>query len=277
MHIPINDITCRIKSPLMLIPLTLMSSTMVGRLWRVHTTLKVASSMGRRHSASSTSYSKTGGTGPVHKLKSLASNVSTVGEKRVMHFLSFLALSRIRTSLKQGELQHRSKSFRQATTLNDTIRLIIILSMPQIIFQICEVVIFESKIVIDYNQDSSIGREICEGPDTRWTGLVSTTLLVLNYVLAVMVAHFSRDLPTAFNEKDQIFQVAWINAMIGLGIIVIMALSRDTADPNLMVSFYFPIPDVPASRVFIVVIVLMPKLFISYGCFYEFRLLVAFC
>jgi hypothetical protein len=237
LHIPLSDLSCLLRGPMIMIPLTLLASTLVGRLWRVHTTLKVASSLGRKSSTSIQSVqAPTDQNDAVRKLKEVASTVATTGEQRIMSFLSFLALSRIRKSLKKGELVHRSRSFRQTITRNDTIRLIIILSLPQIILQICDACLYEWKMIIDYNEDLSIGREICESPEQRWTGILSSCLLIVNYGLAVLVAHFSRDLPTAFNERDQIFQVASICSLIGVGIIVVLALSMDSGHPNLIVS-----------------------------------------
>jgi hypothetical protein len=237
LHLPHSDLTCLLRGPLIMIPLTLMSSILVGRLWRVHKTLQVVSSMGRRGSSAAfdtpnrslgREKSKT-----KRKLKLVASSVATTGEKRLMHFLSFLALSS-----RKKDQQH-SRSFRQITTQKDTIRLIVILSLPQIILQICAACLYEWKVRIDYNEDFSIGRCVCESPDQNWTAILSVCLLVVNYCLAVLVAHFSRDLPTAFNERDQIFHVASICALIAVGALAVMAISQDTGHPNLLVSYVF--------------------------------------
>jgi hypothetical protein len=53
----------------------------------------------------------------------------------------------------------------------------------------------------------------------------------------VLVAWYSRDLPMAFNEKDQIFQTATVNGLVCVIIIALLLITDlPTTSPNISVS-----------------------------------------
>jgi hypothetical protein len=230
LYLPTQDVFCRLRGPLVMIPTTMMAAILVGRLWRVYTTLNNASSMGR-------SSNKGGGGGRKSRISSVTRSINIVSEQRIMQWLGVLAFSRIcRRNTDPRSSRQRRASFRQQTTREDTIRLILVLSLPQIILQVFEAVYFDTNVEIEYDDTEEVGRYRCNGSSNRWSLYVGMTVLAVTYILAILVAWYSRDLPTAFNEKDQIFQVATINGivcMVGIGLM--FATDLPTTSPNVTV------------------------------------------
>jgi hypothetical protein len=57
--------------------------------------------------------------------------------------------------------------------------------------------------------------------------------LCINAKLIISASDFLRALPTAFNEKDQIFQAATINGVVSVVVIVLLAVfDLPTSSPN---------------------------------------------
>jgi hypothetical protein len=226
LYLPTHDIFCRMRGPLVMIPTTMMAAILVGRLWRVYMTLNTAANMGR----TSTKEQVGGG---------LISNVtrSIVSEQRIMHWLGVLAFSRLfRRNTDASASRNRRSSFRQQTTQTDTVRLILVLSLPQIFLQVFEASYFDTNVEIEFNDAEDVGRYRCNASSNLWIMYVGVTVLAMTYLLAILVAWYSRDLPTAFNEKDQIFQAATINGivcMVGLSLVFVTDLP--STSPNVTV------------------------------------------
>jgi hypothetical protein len=234
LFLPTGDVLCRMRGPLVMIPLTMMGAILVGRLWRVYMTLNVASSLGR------SSPKNMDGGGRESRISIVTRSIDMVSEQRIMHWLGVLAFSRLfrRKNAHGSSHQHRA-SFRQQTTREDTIRLILVLSLPQIILQVFEASYFDTNVEIDYDDMEQIGRYRCNSSSDGWIMYVGLTVLAVTYILAILVAWYSRDLPTAFNEKDQIFQAAAINGTVCLvGISLLLATDFPTTPPNVTVRTY---------------------------------------
>ena len=235
LYLPTRDIFCRMRGPLVMIPLTMMAAILVGRLWRVYMTLNNASSMGRSSSSKNIGTSSSGGRRE-SRMSSVTRSIELVSEQRIMQWLAVLAFSRICRRKSPTSSRQRRASFRQQTTREDTIRLILVLTLPQIILQLFQAIYFDTNVEIEYNDTEQIGRYQCNASSNRWIMYVGMTILAATYILAILVAWYSRDLPTAFNEKDQIFQVATINGIVCLvGIGLMFATDVPSTSPNVTV------------------------------------------
>ena len=225
-YLPTHDIFCRLRGPFVLIPATLLAAILVGRLFRVYMTLNVAANLGRSTSASISS--KRSG----HN--SLAA--SFVSEQRIMKFLSILAFSRPFRNYHGSKPIRTASTLRQQTSLQDTVRLIAVLSLPQTVVQVFRACFYASNVTIEYDSTGTIGKQMCTSNDDGWTKYTGVALLAATYLLAVLVAWYSRDLPTAFNEKDQIFQAATMNGVICFVIIAMIFITESpTTSPNVTV------------------------------------------
>jgi hypothetical protein len=224
--LPTRDVFCRLNS-LVIVPATIMAAILVGRLWRVYTTLSVANNMGR------SSLTNNGKGKPRRSFLELS-------EPRVMNVLGMLAFSRLLKKKASRGGRRQSASLRQATTRADTVRLILILSLPQAVLQISHVAYYNSTSVIEITKDDRDGKEKCSDDGFRWLTHTGYLILALMYILAVYVAWCSRYLPTAFNEKDQIFRAATINGVVSLLVIVLLVVTDlPTSNANVSVR-YFP-------------------------------------
>jgi hypothetical protein len=224
--LPTRDIFCRLNN-LVIVPATMMAAILVGRLWRVYTTLSVANNMGRNSPTN------------IGKGKSRQSFLE-LSEARVMNVLGMLAFSRLLKKKASRGGRRQSASLRQATTRADTVRLILILSLPQAVLQIVHVAYYNSTSGIEITEDGRDGKEKCSDDGFRWFIYTGYLILALMYILAVYVAWCARYLPTAFNEKDQIFRAATINGVVSLLVIVLLVVTDSpTSNANVSVR-YFP-------------------------------------
>jgi hypothetical protein len=156
-----------------------------------------------------------------------------------------LAFSRLLKKKKAshggGEGRRQSSSLRQATTRADTVRLILILCLPQAVIQIFHVAYYNSTSGIEMTEDGRHGKEKCSDEGFRWLKYTGVLILALMYILAVYVAWCSRYLPTAFNEKDQIFRAATINGVVSLLVIALFVITDlPTSNANVSVRTLFP-------------------------------------
>lgn len=175
LFLPTKDSFCRLRG-LVLIPCTMMVNIMVGRLWRVYTTLCVANKLGRSSSF-----------GLENRKGSRLRNI--ISEERVMNFLGFLAFSRLLR--KKSASGRRSSSLRQVTTLKDTVRLIIVLSIPQTVLQVFVAAYFDSNSIIEI-VDEQYAHEKCDDEEFTWVKYVGVLLLALAVTLTLYVAWCSR-------------------------------------------------------------------------------------
>jgi hypothetical protein len=224
--LPINDTFCEVKE-LLLIPATLMPTILIGRLWRVYTTLSVAHQLGRginNGSSSMSAESKSGRLSSVRqKTKAKLSQVSRASEEKVMKLLSLLActpcIQRMERRKSVPGKRRTTSSFRRATTRLETVILIVCLTLPQIVIQIFNLINYENKLEMTFNDDFTAARQSCQSSDdSGWVKLFGSVYLAAMFVVACYVAWCSRNLPSAFNEKDLVFKASLLS---GITVIVI--------------------------------------------------------
>ena len=220
---PTEHVYCILAGPLCLVPQTLIAAILVGRLWRVYMTISVANSLGRA------TLNTPGKTDFMSKFMPT--------EQGFMDTLGLLSLSTCFPQKNNSGGRSSGRSLRRATTRADTLRLIFMLTLPQIVLQVCGAIVYPAEAAIHLSEDGKLGRESCRRGDRgSWTYFTGMGLLLLVYVLGVLVAWFSRNLPSAFNEKDQIFQAASINSVVSMIIISLMFITnRAETSPHITV------------------------------------------
>jgi hypothetical protein len=205
---PTRNVYCNLRGLLIQLPLTLMAAILVGRLWRVYSTLRIAISIGDDRNG---------------KRK------RTFGGENIMNFLS--ALASVHTLLKGKYTGARRQSLRTKVTDADLLRVLLLLVLPQLIIQIVGISMYRGDVEIIFINDN-IGRTMCE-KGSRWPTLVGEIYIGLLFVMAIIVAYASRELPSVFNEKNAIFITAATNCVV-LFFVLAMIYIFDTSitEPN---------------------------------------------
>lgn len=202
---PNEDWHCRVADFIEFVPLTLIGTILVGRSWRVYVTVSAAMNIGIRRKSE---------TNPT---------ASDYAKRYCIGCLSFIAEFPYNCLSKNKERRSggTAAGFRKQVTAAQTTRLILWLSLPQIIMQVCGMFFVDRSVEIQYNDMMTQGREICEGQG-QWIRRTGVVLAAAAFGTAVLLAWLSRELPSAFNETDAIFNAATINTIVGL-----MAISLD--------------------------------------------------
>lgn len=216
--LPTRDSFCQYSS-LAFIPASMTVSIMIGRLFRVYSTLGKAHRLGKNE--------KGGTTRMVPR--------SRKAEEMVMTTLSFLAFTRFFGD-SQSRTRRASSSLRRTTTRKDSVRLILVLSLPQVVMQIVRVCLYDGGLIFEYDKDLLTARQICDDTGFRWARYAGLTLVLLQYMLCLFIAWCSRDLPAAFNETSKIFKAAMWGGIIVLATVLLQIFfDLPTTSPSLSV------------------------------------------
>lgn len=221
--LPTRDLFCNMRGPLSLIPITTAGAIMVARIWRVYVTLSVALNLGRSK-------------------KSLNGKPGLELGERLVTCLSTLAhlpfaLQMLNPCRKKAALSRRRSmpSLRQSVTTKETVALVAILSFPQAFLQIFVASYYDMLVELEFDSTGTIGRYTCER-DEGWASFVGMAIAAATFILAVCVAWVSRQLPSAFNEKDQVFSAASIGACIAVSsVTMITIIDEPTTSPDVEV------------------------------------------
>lgn len=221
---PTRDIFCEL-SGLLLIPGTMMPAILVARLWRVYSTLQAALLLGRSDEMERKSSSVT---------RQRLSRASKASEEWVMRCLTVLSCSKCYERKRGANKQRRTTSLRRAITRNETIGLIISLTLPQTFIQIFGIFYYDTFVWLDLSDDKASCRETCYKADGNWVYYSGAGYMAAMFILAMYVAYISRQLPSAFNEKDEIFRAALFSGLVTVVISVFLAFSDGpTTSPNI--------------------------------------------
>lgn len=209
--LPTHDIFCRLRGPLVLIPISMVASILVARIWRVYSTLSVALSFAS----------------------------GTKRGTKICFPIAVLNLLAEGTVLGSRETPRGGKrqSLRQKITTRTTAKLILLLTLPQILLQLLDAVLYNKTVVEELDQAELIGRMTCAG-GREWTVYVGVCLIAFVYIWGVYTAWVARDLPMLFNEKDCVFHAASINSVVVLIVIALVFITdKSTTSPDITVSF----------------------------------------
>eukprot|EP00978_Attheya_sp_CCMP212_P029521 scaffold105105_cov62-Attheya_sp.AAC.2 len=197
-YFPTNDMFCRLQGPLVLFPLTVVVAILVGRLWRVYVTLSAAIDIGRHRESDPTPPTRCSRLKPCQRIVSL---------------LSLLAGVPIYLRHPQRRKSY-APSLRQKVTAKETV---------------FGAVYYDRHVEFQLDENANIGRYMCSY-DGEWTTTFGRWMIALMFVLAVMMAWLSRELPSAFNEKRQIFRATGIS--IAIGIVAAALAGGNAQDPT---------------------------------------------
>ena len=160
--------------------------------------------------------------------------------------LSFLAKLPFCFTRNGASSPGRRKGLRQTASASETTSLICILTLPQLIMQVVVAALSDSTLETELDPTGNIGRVVC-GQDEGWVLGAGIGYAAFVYMLAVTAAWVSRSLPSAFNEKDQVFHAATISTVLAFISISLLEIMNDpTTEPDVVVSrplANFAIPD----------------------------------
>jgi hypothetical protein len=223
--LPTHDVFCHLRGPMTLIPLTTAAAIMVARTWRIYVTLSVALNLGRQG----------------RKRKSLIG--IDLGQRLVMllTLVSRLPFLICQNPFKRKGNPRRMRSsvptLRQAVTAGETTSLIVILSFPQAFLQIFNAAYYNRDLEVELDpENTNNGRYVC-ADSKDWNLLSGFGVAGFVFLLAVAVSWISRNLPSAFNEKDQVFKAATISFFLVSVVAAFEALTDEpSSSPDIQVS-----------------------------------------
>jgi arginine exporter protein ArgO len=153
---------------------------------------------------------------------------------------------------KFSKNKHQKNSFRRVVTAAETASLISILTLPQVVLQVVGSVVVAGGLETQLSALGNVGRVVCSDAD-KWVFMTGTGYASFVFLLAVLMAWFSRDLPSAFNEKDQIFNAATIACIVtcmSLGLAEV--IDEPTTAPDAMVRRANSSSHLPPTTLFLV-------------------------
>jgi hypothetical protein len=213
--LPTNDVYCKLQGPFIIIPTTFIASCLVGRIWRVYKVLSVMNRFARLETGN----------------QRLGNGDWLISS---LYFLARLPLCDW-DATKNNAI--RSKNFRQAVTARETFSLITILTVPQVILQVLAAIVLDGELEQQLDETGNVGRVVCGSTD-NWGFNAGMAYAAVVYMLAVIVAWISRSLPSAFNEKVQIFHAASICTILAFTTFSLTSITSDAAThPDVQVSF----------------------------------------
>jgi hypothetical protein len=210
--LPTRDAFCHVSFPLLQTLLSAIGAILVGRIWRIYSTLSTVNTLG--------------------KFKE-----KPRGERCVVAALDWLASLSGCFVRDKGAAERRqsSQSLRRTVTAQETFFLIFVLILPQACLQTVGGFIFDDSLVTQLDDHDTVGRVVCEGKPLYFLFVTYLWTCCLFFV-TVLMAWFSRDLPSAFNEKDQIFNAASCGAIISaMSVALGRLLDEPTVTPDVVV------------------------------------------
>ncbi len=218
--LPHSDLYCQMNSPMILIPVQLMYSITLGRLWRIHAVIS-----------------------PL-LLEQYRKKLRHHMVWRMQFIQCFLVVARIpqqlfkcrfksQTQTQSPRASHRTSkgtTIRRSVTSKQLWLVVLFFVFPQIVLQVCSLVFQPHSLELVWNADFSIATARCSNEQVWYTSILSyayAALIILMLILMV-VAFSSRELPSLFNETSVIYQTALNTVLlILLGLIVIGVTTRD--------------------------------------------------
>ncbi|KAL3914385.1 MAG: hypothetical protein SGILL_006122 [Bacillariaceae sp.] len=193
---PKNDVTCMLAFPLVFISLQLLFAVTLGRLWRINAVIS-----------------------PL-----LRNRLQRASSKRGFQSFFLSCCSSQRNNFRREINNSKVSIIAAACTL------------PQVLLQIVGLVLQPSTKTVEYNDDESIGRCVCDdGVEAKHSiHMYSMILLFLLILILLAMAHTARQLPSLLNESSVIFDVAGTSALVSIiGVGVIAITNEDpTIDPT---------------------------------------------
>ena len=198
---PKNNGFCNSVYPMVLVPLQLMFSITIGRLWRIQA---VISPLLKKKMNSEPGFGK-GLEWIVGRFMSL---IGRDGSQR-----------RIRRTVSGSQLG----------------QVIALFTLPQVIMQVVGYLLDPDQQVVEFNDDESTGRMVCESRLEPWTSfrMYSVFLLLILFFILLLVSYRCRDLPSLLNETTTIC-TSTIESLIAMAVaFAILITDSPTTSPNI--------------------------------------------
>ena len=211
--LPTEDVFCQLSGPLVLVPMTFVGAVCVGRIWRVYKTLSFAQNFAQGDK----------------KRCSLSENFMIL-----LSSLAALPFCFLWWRKKKGAGANLRQSIKVTVSAEETVSLICMLTLPQLVVQVVASAVSGGQLETQLDSTGNIGRVVCE--ENGWAFYFGICYLAFVYLLAVFMAWISRSLPSAFNEKDQIFNAASISTLLAFMTISLGEIINDpTTHPDVQV------------------------------------------
>jgi hypothetical protein len=200
---PRNGVYCKLPGPLIILPLHILFSILLGRLWRIRAVIS-----------------------PLLLLTLEKKEHWTNHFVQVVSRVTSLDLTAL--CLKEGP-----KDVRRAVTDAQLTRVIGIFVLPQLVWQILIFSVQESNVRV-FELDDGSGYLGCSSDFfNSWMQSVGLLLLTIVFVLLVVVAHGCKDFPSLFNETQVFLDVSVLNfVVLSLSAIVASATRNLPISPN---------------------------------------------
>ena len=226
LFIPFNDTSCMLLDFFLVLPITVMGNTLVARSWRVNTLMIAALGIGREDESPNAKRRR------IIKLSLMdfltfvvrLDRTRTWGPSRrasSSYFFDARSLHRKNTTL---QLPHRtSSSLRQKVTTMQLTCLAMILTLPQLVVQLCKLCIpsLQSELIYSSCHESSGGEVL------RWVGLV---LAVIPLVMLIMLSLYTGGLPLLGIYSSSVLQP--IGIVVGTAVVagpsIFLSISLET-------------------------------------------------
>lgn len=200
---PRNDLWCRLARPLVFISLQVLYSVTLGRLWRIHAVVS-----------------------PLLKNRLMRAR----SEKR--------GLGGGLTAMTC--CPYRPRNIRKEVHNSKVVIIVAICTLPQILLQVLGLILQPMVKSVDYNEDETVGRCVCDdGVDAKKSiELYSFCVLGLLVLILLIMAHVARQLPSLLNESRVIYDSTLTSVLLtilGLGVIAVTESPTTSPDVSYMV------------------------------------------
>jgi hypothetical protein len=207
---PLSDMFCYLREPFILLPLTYCGNILAGRVWRVILLMR-----------------------PVLMLD------SGTKENQVQHFLlTSLTVMAENDWLfccqdkQDREFRSQQANFRKVVKLNRLIWLTILMTLPQLILQVCNLALpsFRQRLTFEPVKSSLnayhmvqgggtkagivVGRPACQTEKNQWLTWFGVALMLIPYILTAALSLMSEKLPKAFDETYAVLRSIQICALV---------------------------------------------------------------
>lgn len=193
---PKSDLYCNMLGPMLVVPILIFYSIILGRLWRINTVIS-----------------------PLLLL--------TLDKEQSFSTRCVKWLGRMTTCRRQQKLRRKVTDAQLA-------RVIALWASPQIILQVCNWLLNPDEAVVIFNEDLTKGSTVCSGMHNNGVPeVLSAVLLIVQFVAMCVLARQSQDLPSLFNEATVIFDVTLVSVIIlAVATIVIIVCNGPSTSPN---------------------------------------------
>ena len=212
--VPKNDVYCRISYPIIIIPIQLMYAITVGRMWRIHAVIS-----------------------PL-LLEHLNKGRPGITQRFVqaITFVSFRLHNLFYVCARRTEMIRKgSQGAKQQISQFQLALVVTLFTLPQAILQMVTLLVQPQELIVDFNDDESVGRYTCsvDVSTGRYLLMYSLLLLFLLVIILLVMAHSSRKLPSLFNETHVIYDSTFLSlVLLLLGLAVIVLTDHPGTSPD---------------------------------------------